>query len=186
VETFRVRFEQGCAVRINGRKVSPLAAMQTANRIGGRNGVGIKNALENRIIGTKSRGVYEAPGMELLGYCLLQVYQATMDRRATELFQQLSKLVARQIYDGRLYDPVTRAAMAAIDVFAASATGTVTVGLYKGSIQFHSLKDCPASLYNPADSSMEASRGLNPRSSQGYAEVQSVEARALARAGQIR
>jgi argininosuccinate synthase len=146
----------------------------------------MKNALENRVIGTKSRGVYEAPGMELLGYALLQVYQATMDRRATALFQGLSSLVANQTYDGRLYDPVTRAAMAAIDVFAEYASGTVAVGLYKGNLYFESLSQCPASLYNQADSSMEASTGLNPRSSQGYVEIQSVEARALAHAGQVR
>jgi argininosuccinate synthase len=185
IETVKLRFERGQAVAINGKRMSPLKAMQEANRIAGRNGVGMKNALENRVIGTKSRGVYEAPGMELLGYGLLQVYQATMDRRATALFQNLSTLVANQTYDGRLFDPVTRAAMAAIDVFAQYATGTVTVGLYKGNLYFQSLKDCPASLYNMADSSMEASSGLNPRSSQGYVEIQSVEARALARAGQI-
>jgi argininosuccinate synthase len=184
-EIFGVRFEKGRAVEINGRKVMPLDAMQEANRIGGRNGVGLKNALENRIIGTKSRGVYEAPGMELLACCLQQVYYATMDRRATELFQSLSKLVARQVYDGRLFDPVTRAALAAIDVFAAYASGTVKVMLYKGNIVFQSLTDVAGSLYNEADSSMEASAGLNPVSSQGYAEIQSVEARALARAGQV-
>ena len=94
--------------------------------------------------------------------------------------------MARQIYDGRYYDPVTTAAMAAIDVFAQHASGTVEVGLYKGNMHFKSLADCPASLYNEADSSMEASAGLNPVSSQGYAEVQSVEAKALSRAGQIR
>jgi len=184
-EKFTVRFVKAAAVEINGKPVSPLAAMRLANAIGGRNGVGIRNALENRIIGTKSRGVYEAPGMELLGYCLLQVYQATMDRRATELFQQLSKLVARQIYDGRYFDPATQAAQAAIEVFARHASGTVSVALYKGNILFQSLKGVRASLYNEADSSMEASQGLNPHSSQGYAEIQSVEARALARAGQI-
>jgi argininosuccinate synthase len=184
-EDFEVRFEKGRAVAINGRSVNPLEAMQTANRIGGRNGIGMKNALENRIVGTKSRGVYEAPGMELLGFCLRQVYQATMDRRAALLFQQLSKLVADQIYDGRFFDPVTRAAMAAVEVFAAHATGTVRMSLYKGNMHFQRLSDCPASLYNEADSSMEASAGLNPVSSQGFVEIQSVEARALARAGQI-
>ena len=60
------------------------------------------------------------------------------------------------------------------------------MALYKGNVLFQSLSGVRASLYNEADSSMEASAGLNPRSSQGYAEVQSVEARALARAGQIR
>ena len=185
-EDFLVRFEKGYAVEINGTALDPLAVMREANAIGGRNGIGIKNALENRIIGTKSRGVYEAPGMELLGYCLLQVYQATMDRRATELFRKLSDLIARQVYDGRYFDPATRAAMAAVDTLAEYADGVVKVRLYKGNMFFQSLTDCPASIYNEADSSMEASEGLNPQSSQGYAEVQSVEARSLAQAGQIK
>jgi argininosuccinate synthase len=184
-EDFTVRFEKARAVAINGKKAAPLAAMLEANKIGGRNGIGMKNALENRIVGTKSRGVYEAPGMELLGTCLRLVYQATMDRRATLLFQQLSKLVADQIYDGRYFDPVTRAAFAAMDVFAQYASGTVAVRLYKGNIFFTSLTGVKASLYNEADSSMEASAGLNPVSSQGYAEIQSVEAKALARGGQM-
>ena len=186
VTKFTVRFEKARAVEINGRKVTPLQAVLEANRIGGANGIGIKNALENRIIGTKSRGVYEAPGMELLGYCLLQVYQAIMDKRATALFRQMSRLVADHIYEGRYYDPATTAAMAAIDTLAKFAGGTVTVGLYKGNIQFMSLTGCKASLYNEADSSMEASAGLNPVSSQGFAEIQTVEALSLARAGQIR
>ncbi|NLF86314.1 MAG: argininosuccinate synthase, partial [Lentisphaerae bacterium] len=109
----------------------------------------------------------------------------TMDRRAALLFQQLSRLVADQIYDGRYYDPATQAARAAIGTLAPHASGTVTVSLYKGNILFESLADCAASIYNEADSSMEASAGLNPVSSQGFAEIQSVEALALARARQI-
>jgi argininosuccinate synthase len=185
-EMVEVRFEKGRAVALNGIRMEPLELMEEANRIAGRNGVGFKNALENRIIGTKSRGVYEAPGMELLGETLAMVYQATMDRRALGLFQTLSKLVADQVYDGRYFDPSTSAALAAIDVLAAAATGTVDVALYKGNILFNSLTACPASLYNEADASMEASEGLNPVSSQGYAEIQGVEARALAHANQIR
>ncbi|HOM59292.1 MAG TPA: argininosuccinate synthase [Kiritimatiellia bacterium] len=185
MEKVAVRFVKGRAVQINGKDVTPLEAMRMANRLAGRNGVGMKHALENRIIGTKSRGVYEAPGMELLGTCLRYVYQATMDRRAGLLFGQLSKLVADQIYDGRYFDPVTQAARAAIATFARHASGTVEVGLYKGNLFFNSLTGCKASVYNEADSSMEASDGLNPVSSQGFAEIQSVEARMLARAGQI-
>jgi len=185
-EEVTVRIDKGSAVEINGKCLSPLEAMLEANRIGGRNGIGIKNALENRIIGSKSRGVYEAPGMELLGQCLLQVYHATLDRKAKELFGVLSGLVAGQVYGGRCFDPATQAAIAAVNELAASASGTVTVGLYKGNVQFLGLADCPGSLYNEADSSMEASEGLNPVSSQGYAEIQSVEAKALARAKQIR
>ncbi|MCA9683821.1 MAG: argininosuccinate synthase [Myxococcales bacterium] len=184
-ETVTMRFERGDCVEINGEAMSPLQCMMTANRIAGRNGVGLKNALENRIIGTKSRGVYEAPGLELLGFGLRAVYQAVMDRRSTQLFHTLSQNYAQQIYDGRLYDPQARAILAAVDVLAHYATGTVQVSLYKGHILFEALRDCPHSLYNPADASMEASDGLNPVSSQGYVEVQKVEAIALAKAGQI-
>jgi len=185
IEKFSVTFEKGRAVKINGADVTPLEAMVLANKIAGRNGIGMKHALENRIIGTKSRGVYEAPGMELLAAALRYIYQNTMDRRAGNLFASLSKLVADQIYDGRWFDPATQAARAAIDVFAQHASGTVEVGLYKGNIFYNSLVDCRATIYNEADSSMEASDGLNPVSSQGFAEIQSVEARMLAYAGQI-
>ena len=160
--------------------------MLEANRIGGQSGVWMRNALENRVIGTKSRGVYEAPGMEVLGAGVRIVYQAVLDRRATRLLSDLSRIVADHIYDGRLFDPTVRATLAAIDVLAEPASGTVELGLYKGNIYFHALRDCPGSLYNPADASMEKSEGLNPTSSQGYVEIAAVEAKALARAGQIK
>lgn len=184
-ENVRIRFEQGVPVALNDHARQPLEMMREANRLAGRHGVGLKNALENRIVGTKSRGVYEAPGMELLGTALRQVYQAVLDRRATRLFQELSRVVADGIYDGRAFDPVVSAARQAIGTLARCAGGTVTLELYKGNLRFVALTDCPASLYNEADASMEVSAGLNPVSSQGYAEIQSVEARALAKAGQI-
>lgn len=185
MEDFTARFVRGRCVEINGEAVTPLEAMQKANEIGGRNGVGMKNALENRVIGTKSRGVYEAPGLDLLGYCLRAVYQCTLDRRSTALFHAMSRLIAEQVYDARLFDPGARAALAGIEVFAEYATATVTVSLYRGNIYFKSLGDSPNSLYNPADASMEASDGLDPRSSQGFVEVQACEALNIARAGQI-
>ena len=185
-EKATIRFVKGRAVALNGKQLAPLHMMQAANRLGGKHGLGIKHALENRIIGTKSRGVYEAPGMELLGTALRYVYQATLDRRSTVLFMQLSRLIADQIYDGRMYDPVTQAAFAAVDTFAQYASGEVTVELYKGNIFFVALKGVKASLYHEADASMEESKGLNPVSSQGFAEIQSVEALSMARAGQIK
>lgn len=185
MEEVAITFKAGRCVAINGKELGTTKLMQLANEIGGRNGVGISHALENRIIGTKSRGVYEAPGMELLGRALEFVYQSIMDRRATSLFEHLSKLISDQIYDGRYFDPATRAAFLAVQELTTPASGTVTVGAYKGNIFFLKMVDVPCSIYNEADSSMEASDGLNPVSSQGYAEVQSVEARSLAHAGQI-
>lgn len=183
--TITLRFEKGDCIAIDGEELDPLGIMLEANALAGAYGIGLKNALENRVIGTKSRGVYEAPGLELLATGLRAIYQTTMDRRSTGLFHAMSRLVAEQIYDGRLYDPGARAAMAGVEVLAAYATGTVELGLYRGNVYFQSLRGCPHSLYNPADSSMEASDGLNPVSSQGFVEVQAVEAIAIANAGQV-
>ena len=185
VEKVTLSFVKGRCVAVNGKKMTPYEVMLEANKIGGRNGIGMKHALENRIIGTKSRGVYEAPGMEVLSWGLKYIYEGVMDRRSTLLFQQLSKLVADQIYDGRWFDPATRAARAAIQVWADKATADITLGLYKGNIFFESLTGLKATIYNEADRSMEASNGLNPHSSQGFAEIQSVEAKMLAKSGQI-
>merc|ERR1719242_2111491 len=184
-EEITLTFESGRCVAINGKSTTPLEALQTANKIAGRNGVGMSHALENRILGTKSRGVYEAPGMTLLGQALMAVYQAVLDRRSTALFHSLSKHVAEQIYDGRYFDPSTRVAINAIWQLAEPASATVKFGLYKGHMHFLALTDCRASLYFEADSSMEASEGLNPASSQGYLEVCSVEAKSMAKANQI-
>ncbi len=186
IESIELRFVKGECVAIDGKEVNPFDAMIEANERAGRNGVWMKNALENRIIGTKSRGVYEAPGMELLAFGLEQVNQAVLDRRAFKLYNEMSAVIADQIYDGRYFDPSTNAAKAAINSLAEFATGTVSVGMYKGNLFFQSLTECPASIYNEADSSMEASDGLNPFSSQGYADVMNVEAAALAKAGQIK
>jgi argininosuccinate synthase len=184
-EVVELRFVSGRCVAINNEEVVPFKALTTANKIAGRNGVGLTQALENRIIGTKSRGVYEAPGMSLLGYAVSCIYQAVLDRRSTKLYQHLSSHVADQIYDGRYFDPSTRAAINAIWQLAEPASATVTLELYKGHMHFLSLKDCKQSVYNEEDSSMEASAGLNPASSQGYLEVSSVEAKSLSKANLI-
>jgi argininosuccinate synthase len=186
VEEITIKYVSGRAVKINGKAVTPFEAMTLANEIGGRNGVWMKNALENRIIGTKSRGVYEAPGMEVLNQGLQQVLQATLDRRATSLYWQMSRLISDLVYDGRYFDESCKAAYAAVDTLTASASAIVKLGLYKGNVFFMSLTDCNASLYNEEDSSMEASDGLNPASSQGYADIIGVEAVALAKAGQFK
>merc|ERR1711972_855431 len=124
-------------------------------------------------------------GMESLAKALECVYQAVLDRRATALFKTMSSHIADQIYDGRYFDPSTRVAINAVWELAKPANGTVKLGLYKGHAHFLSLIDCPHSIYFEADSSMEASEGLNPVSSQGFLEVSAVEAKSMAKAGLI-
>src|SRR5262249_11336218 len=110
-ETVRIRFEKGRPTAINATPVTAYQAITQANRIGGRNGVGIGyHLVENRFVGIKSRGVYEAPGMELLGTCHAFLLQLVLDRRARELFDHLALLIGRQPYQGSGYGLASRIA----------------------------------------------------------------------------
>lgn len=133
-ETIRVRFATGCPVEINGGSLSAVRCVESANEIGGRNGISMHTTVENRVNGTKCRGVYEAPGLEVLGRCLAALYQVTLDKAATDLLHALSYRIGRAAYEGRLFDTATTAARAAADLLAGNATGTVRASLYKGSI----------------------------------------------------
>ncbi|HKB42408.1 MAG TPA: argininosuccinate synthase [Gemmataceae bacterium] len=186
-EKVTVRFEKGRPVSINGEKVDAYAAITRANRLGGRHGVGIATHLvENRFVGVKSRGVYEAPGMELLGTCYAYLLQLILDRRARELFDHLSGFLARQVYQGYGYDFASRVAKEAVRQIADLATGTIAVTLYKGNVAFASASDVPHSLYSEENASMEAIGEFDHADSEGFLRVLSVSARALAAAGQVR
>jgi argininosuccinate synthase len=139
-ELVRVRFVEGRPVEINGTDVSPLQGMLLANEIGRRNGIAVRSVVENRVNGTKCRGVYEAPGMEVLGQCLAALYQVALDRAATDLLRLLSRRIGQAVYEGRFLDTATAAARAAMDRLAAHATGTVEVELYRGNIMVNELQ----------------------------------------------
>lgn len=180
VELFTVKWEKGFPVEINGKKVSVLEAMELANEIGGRNGVGIGiHTVENRFVGIKSRGVYESPGMSLLGMTYEFILQMVLDRRARKLFKQASDTISEQIYQGYWFDAATTAARATIDTFTSKVTSTITVALYKGNISFHAAEDTPHSLYSEETASMEAVGSFNHADSEGFLGVLGVSARAL-------
>jgi argininosuccinate synthase len=186
-EYFAVRFEQGVPVRINEEPVTPLTAIETANRIGGKNGVGIGiHTVENRFVGIKSRGVYESPAMTLLGQCYEYLLQLILDRRSRRTFDQTSAMIAEQIYQGYWYDPSTQALRASVDVFNRLATGTIRVELYKGHVSFQSAEDVPHSLYSETTASMEGVGDFDHKDSEGFLGVLGVSARALRSSSQTR
>ncbi len=186
VEHFTVSFARGIPVEINGSPVTPLQALLEANRIGGRNGIGIGlHTVENRFVGIKSRGVYESPGMELLGKCYEYLLQLILDRRARRIFDQVSAVVAEQIYQGYWFDPATQSLLASIEPFTRLAQGVITVALYKGNVSFHAAGGVPHSLYSEETASMEAIGDFNHADSEGFLSVLGVGARALAVAGQV-
>jgi argininosuccinate synthase len=185
-ETVTIRFEKGRPVSINGEKVTAYQAITLANRLGGRHGVGIcYHLVENRFVGIKSRGVYEAPGMELLGTAYSYLLQLVLDRRSRELFDQLSLMLAKQVYQGYGYDLASNVATGAVRAFAQLMTGTISVSLYKGNVHFASAADVPHSLYSEANASMEAIGEFDHADSEGFLRVLSVSARALAATKQV-
>lgn len=185
-ETFSVRFEKGQPVAINGTACDTLGAFIAANKIGGRHGVGIGvHMVENRFVGVKSRGVYEQPGMELLGTCYGLLLQLVLDRRARELFDSFSAIVAKQVYQGYYNDLASRMTRKAIAEVAALATGTITVKIYKGNVSYVASEAAPHSLFTN-DGSMEKEGSFDHKDSEGFLAVLGVHARALAISGQTK
>ncbi len=185
-ESVSVRFEKGRPVAINGKKTTAFQAIQQANALGGKHAVGIATHLvENRFVGIKSRGVYEAPGMELLGTAYAFLLQLVLDRRSRELFDQLSLFVAKQIYQGYGFDLGTHMARSALAPINALATGTIKLKLYKGRAEFEAAEDVPHQMYSEANASMEAIGKFDHADSEGFLRVLQVSARALAANGHV-
>jgi argininosuccinate synthase len=185
-ESFSLRLESGYPVEVNGEGVDALGALLKANEIGGRNGIGIGiHAVENRFVGIKSRGVYESPGLSLLGDCYELLLQQIADRRARRFYEAVSQGIAEQIYQGYYYDLGSQMMRSALAPVSALMTGKVTVGLYKGTVTFQSSSDVPHSLYSEETASMEAIGDYDHRDSEGFLNVLSVAAKADHTAGQI-
>ena len=180
-ETVSVRWEEGVPVELNGRPLDTIAMFTEANRVAGKHGVGIgTHVVENRFVGVKSRGIYEAPGMELLGRSYEYLLQLVLDRRARELFDLLSGITSVQIYQGYWLDLATSAALAALEPITKLVSGTVVVRLYKGQIYFEAVDETdgpvPYSLYTD-DSSMEALGSYDHSDAEGFLKVLGISAK---------
>ena len=135
-----ITWEAGRPVAIDGVATPLVEVFRRTNALAGKHGVGIgRHLVENRFVGIKSRGVYEAPGMELLGQAYEYLLQLVLDRRARDLFDVLSRYLAMQIYQGYGFDFGTTAALAASDRFAGVLSGTVGLRLYRGSVVFEGI-----------------------------------------------
>ena len=180
-EVAAVRWEAGVPVALNGREMGLFDIFEEANRVAGAHGVGIgSHVVENRFVGVKSRGIYEAPGMELLGRTHEYLLQFVLDRRARQLFDQLSIVISQQIYQGYWLDLATTAALAALEPINRLVTGTIAVRLYRGGVYFETAEDTPEamphSLYTD-DSSMEAMGTYDHADAEGFLKVLGISAK---------
>ena len=136
-------------------KLSPLSVMRVLNSLGGRNGVGRVDIVENRFVGMKSRGVYETPGGAILHFAHRQMESLTMDREVMHLRDTLIPRYSALVYNGFWFAPEREALQALVTESQKNVTGTVRLKLYKGNIIAAGRKS-PVSLYNPHIATMEA------------------------------
>jgi argininosuccinate synthase len=174
-----IAFEKGVPVSVNGKKMGALDIVQTLNAIGGRNGVGRIDVVENRFVGMKSRGVYEAPGMTILYYAAAQLEQLTLDRDLTHLRDRLSPEIAEMVYYGYWYHAKMDALLAFIRQSHEVVTGEVTVKLYKGNINI-SKRSSPQSLYKADIATMEGGGSYNQDDAEGFMRIQGLPSRVQA------
>jgi argininosuccinate synthase len=180
VESVSVRFESGVPVAVNGKECSALQIVKTLNTIGGRNGVGRIDMVENRFVGMKSRGVYEAPGMSILYFALLSLEQITMDRDLIHLRDRLAPEVAEMVYYGFWYTAKMDALFSFINQAMIPVTGEIRLKLYKGNIIVDG-RSSPNSLYDEGIATMEGGGSYNQDDAEGFLKIQGLPSRVQAR-----
>ncbi len=146
-EYVELEFEKGIPISVNGKRLAPLPLLQELNKIGGRNGVGLIDIVENRVVGMKSRGVYETPGGSILYFAHEQLDHLCLDRDTYSFKQQVSLKMSELIYNGRWYTTLADSIKAFMDKTEETVTGWVRLKLYKGSIRGAG-SSSPYSLYN--------------------------------------
>lgn len=146
-EMVELEFVEGVPVSVNGKKLSPEKIVETLNEIGIRNGVGICDIVENRLVGMKSRGVYENPAGSIIYYAHNELENLCLDRATASYKQMVGIRYAELVYDGMWYSPLREALAAFVDETQKTVTGTVRLKLYKGNIISAGAKS-PYSLYS--------------------------------------
>jgi len=176
IENIRIGFQSGVPVTLNGQKLGALEMVQQLNEIGGRNGIGRIDMVENRFVGMKSRGVYEAPGMTILYEAHMQLEQLTLDRDLVHLRNRLAPEVAEMVYYGFWFVPKMDALLAMIQQVQQPVSGDVSLNLYKGNIIVDS-RTSPNSLYDEAIATMEGGGSYDQTDAEGFLRIQGLPSR---------
>jgi argininosuccinate synthase len=166
-EYVEIEFEKGIPVGVNGRKLEGVSLIQTLNKIGGAHGVGIVDLVENRVVGMKSRGVYETPGGSILYYAHQELEHICLDRQTYLFKQQAALKMGELIYGGLWFTPLRESLSAFVDVTQRTVTGTVRLKLYKGSISAAGVSS-PYSLYNASIASFTTGELYNHADAKGF------------------
>ena len=166
-EMVTIDFEEGQPVAVNGKKGSALEILETLNEIGARNGVGVVDIVENRLVGMKSRGVYENPGGSIIMYAHREMEYLCLDRQTMHYKELVANKYAELVYDGMWFAPLMAALQAFVDQTQKTVTGQVTLKLYKGNI-ISAGSTSPYSLYNQEFVTFEEDDVYNQADAEGF------------------
>ena len=174
-----VDFERGDAVAIDGKKMSPATLLTRLNELGGKNGIGRLDLVENRYVGMKSRGIYETPGGTILLAAHRGIESLTLDRGAGHLKDELMPRYAELIYNGYWWSPEREMLQALIDKSQTNVTGTVRLKLFKGSVSVVGRKS-PFSLYSEKMVTFEDDQGAyDQKDAAGFIKLNALRLRLL-------
>ncbi len=174
-----IDFEKGDPVAIDGKRLSPAALLTKLNELGGANGIGRIDMVENRFVGMKSRGVYETPGGTVLLAARRAVESLTLDRGAMHLKDELMPRYAELVYNGFWFSPERRMLQAAIDESQQRVNGTARLKLYKGSVTVVGRKS-PDSLYRHDVVTFEEDTVYDQRDAEGFIKLNALRLRLAA------
>ncbi|MBE7413234.1 MAG: argininosuccinate synthase [Leptospiraceae bacterium] len=179
-EYLELDFEEGNCIAVNGKKMNPLEIMETLNDIAGKHGIGRVDIVENRLVGIKSRGVYETPGGTILHIAHRDLESITLDRDTQHQKDDLSGEFARLIYNGHWFSSKMKAMRAYISETQRHVTGTVRVKLYKGNCILVGRKS-KVSLYNPNIATFEKDELYNQKDAEGFINIYGLPTKEYAR-----
>ena len=166
-EYVTIDFEKGNPVAVNGKKMGAVELLTALNGIGARNGVGIVDICENRLVGMKSRGVYENPGGAILYYAHRELEYLCLDRATFHYKEGVAIRFGELVYDGMWFCQLREALSAFVDSTQETVTGTVKLKLYKGNIMSAGAKS-PYSLYNQEFVTFEEDHVYNQADAEGF------------------
>ncbi|KAG0496555.1 hypothetical protein HPP92_001246 [Vanilla planifolia] len=169
----------GLPLSVNGKEMSPASLLAELNEIGGRHGIGRMDMVENRLVGMKSRGVYETPGGTILSTAVRELESLTLDRESMQTKDILALKYAELVYAGRWFDPLRVSMDAFMEKVTETTTGAVTLKLYKGSVTVASRRS-PNSLYREDISSFETGQIYNQADAAGFIRLYGLPTRVRA------
>ncbi len=166
-EEISIDWEEGVPVGLNGEKVGPVSLLEKLNNIGGKHGIGRVDLVENRLVGMKSRGIYETPGGTLLFFAHRELEHLCLDRETLHYKEQISLKYAELTYNGLWFTPLRKALDAFVDQTQKKVCGRVKIQLYKGNIITLS-RFSPFSLYHTGLASFEEDGLFNQGDATGF------------------